>query len=69
MKGNSFYVIGEIRGEECWAYAMSIPNSNNLVSLCRNKNIISVNACKTLKEAERIAEMWNNGNIEPFENV
>lgn len=61
MNGNSFYVIAVAKENKAYAYAKPIPNCNNLVGICRDKNVVSVNACKTLKEAWRIAEMWNDG--------
>jgi len=60
MKQNSFYVFTACKHGKYVSYARKIHNSNNLITILQcEPNLVSVNACDSLKEATAIAEKWN----------
>lgn len=66
MEGKTFYVIDvmDIETGKCYAYAETIHNCYNLIGFMegtKDKKVLSMNACKTLKEAKRISDQWNEG--------
>lgn len=64
MENNTFFVI-EIQDNETGktaARAEKVNNKYNLVGLftpARGFSLLSVNACDTWKEAQKIADFWN----------
>lgn len=64
MENNTFFVI-EIQDNETGktaARAEKVNNKYNLVGLfapVRGFTLLSVNACDTWKEAQKIADFWN----------
>ena len=64
MDSNTFYIIEimeKSRGGTA-AYVKIVNNSYNLIGLfdpAKNYQLLSVNACKTKKEAQKIADFWN----------
>ena len=65
MNKNTFFVIEEIEEAtgKSFSYAQKVSNSNNLKGFFRPSfhgyNILSINACDTWKEAQDIANAWN----------
>lgn len=61
MEKRTWYVIQHEKDGKCWAVALFLLNYINLASIIRGCNctIISMNACDSKKEAERIATAWN----------
>ena len=64
MEGNTFFVIEKEHTPtgKLYAYAETVNNNYNLFGYFKpgkDFRIISINATKTRKEAERIAEAWN----------
>ena len=63
MNKNTFYVIEEENEEgKSLAHAEKVPNCYNLLGSFqpyKGFKIISINACDTWKEAEKIAHIWN----------
>jgi hypothetical protein len=63
---NSFYVIEErhTKTGKTYAHAETINNAYNLVYKFKprpNFEIVSINAADTKKQAEEIADFWNEG--------
>ena len=63
---NSFYVIEEKHTEtgKTYAHAVTVNNAYNLLNYfkpCKGFYIISINAADTKKQAEEIADFWNEG--------
>lgn len=66
MEGNTFFIFEIMEKEtgKCFAYVETIPNCYNLVGYTKEtstQKVLSMNACKTLKEANKIANQWNEG--------
>lgn len=64
MDKYTYFVIEEkdAATEKMFAYAERVHNCNNLYKHfkpCKGFEIISINACDTWKEAQRIASFWN----------
>lgn len=64
MEKNSFFVIEIIENEtgRTAARAQKVNNKYNLVGLfnpAKGFSLLSVNACDTWKDAEKIADFWN----------
>lgn len=52
-------VTEKIQGKN-YAYALTVPRSENLVHVfAKENNLTHANVCATKKEAERIADFWN----------
>ena len=67
MNKNSYIVIVEQENGKRAAYVEKWHHTNNLASLLKYARIESANICDSRKDAERIAEDWNerckrNGN-------
>lgn len=64
MDSNTFYIIEikEISTGKTMAYVKTVNNKYNLIGLfdpAKNYQLLSVNACGTKKEAQKIADFWN----------
>ena len=59
MNKNSYIVIVEMVNGKRVAYVEKWNNQNNLVCLFKNNRIETANICDSRKDAERIAEDWN----------
>lgn len=66
MKNNTYYVIDvkETATGKSYATALKVPNVYNLLgyferTIAKGFELISINACGTWKEAQKIAEWWN----------
>lgn len=60
MSKNSYLVISFEENGKFYAIAKKWNNSNNLVSLFSEKKVLTANICDSKKEAEIIADAWNN---------
>ena len=65
MDKKTFFVIEEEETAtgKVFSHAEKVPNCYNLLGFfkpCHGCKIISVNACDTWKEAQAIAQHWNN---------
>lgn len=67
MRENSYYVLEEKskRTGKYYAFAAKEDNNTNLLYAFRKYltsgfDIVSINACKTMKEAKKIAADWND---------
>lgn len=64
MNKNTYFIIEEqetATGKTC-AWVRKIPNIYNLKDIfqpCKGCEIISINACSTMKKAKEIADFWN----------
>lgn len=62
MNKNTYYVIQIEKNGLCYAFCEKVPNCYNLKCIFeRYPDMMSINACDSKKEAERIAEIWNDG--------
>ena len=66
MEKNTFFVIEqkEIATGKCVSTAQKVANCYNLLHYFKPYNgyeIISINACDTWKQAQEIADYWNEG--------
>lgn len=62
MANNYFYYVVDTKDENglYFAYPARVHESNNLLSVIAGfKNIVTLHQCKTMKEAKRIADYWN----------
>lgn len=59
MNKNSYLVIVNMENGKRAAYVQKWHNSNNLACLLKNSKIESANICDSKKEAQEIAEYWN----------
>ena len=60
LKNNTHYVFVVEKGGKFFAYAKTIPNSNNLLSYLGLTDLKTVNAADSKKEAKALAEFWND---------
>lgn len=59
---NFYYVVSESENGKNYAFALTINNSNNLLSIFNNyKHAKIIHACESRMKAENIAIEWNNG--------
>lgn len=64
MEKNTFYLIEIMDNNtgKCAAYVRAVRNNYNLVGLftpAKGFTLVSVNACDTKKQAQEIADTWN----------
>lgn len=62
MKGtqNIYMAVTKTIQDKNYAYALTVNRCYNLVHvLARENNLMCANVCATKKEAERIADFWN----------
>ena len=64
MNGNLFVVL-TVNSPEIGLYAIAqkIPACNDLISYGRDSRYVSMNVCKSWKDAQRIADDWNRAYI------
>mgnify|MGYP005768670771 FL=1 len=60
LKSNTHYVFVVEKDDKFFAYAKTIPNSNNLLSYLGLTGLKTVNAADSKKEAKALAEFWND---------
>ena len=56
---NTYIAIQIKEKGKCYAYAMKVSESDNLVARLNIKGIVTANICRTKKEAERIVNHRN----------
>lgn len=59
MKKNTHFIISVDKNGKKLAYALTVNNSNNPLSVLHIDGIQSVNVADSKKEAEKIARFWN----------
>ena len=64
MDKNTYFIIQEKNTEngKVFAHAEKVHNCYNLFKYfhpCRGYDIVSINACSTWKEAQKVANFWN----------
>ncbi len=60
MDKYTHYVVSECKDGKYIAYSVRIRNNENLVGFIRdNPAIVTFNVCDSKKDAENIAEFWN----------
>lgn len=75
MEKYHYMVITETVNGKKYSYVCRLIGRNNLLALIKDcPNISKVNICSTKKEAEKIAEMWNesykaNGTLIDFTEI
>lgn len=57
---NFYYAVSEHENGKNYAYVIKATASDNLLGLFeRHKNLKTANACETKKQAENLANFWN----------
>jgi hypothetical protein len=57
----NYYIAVTIKeNEKYYSYVLRVPESDDLISKLRIKNIYNALICRTKKHAREIVEIWNN---------
>ena len=60
MTGNVWYALQRSENGKYYAHAWKLGRHINLASFVKDfPNLVSMNACNTMKEAKEIANAWN----------
>ena len=57
---NYYILITIMENDKYYSYVLTVPESDNLISKLRIKNIYNAMICSTKKSAAEIVEMWND---------